>query len=604
LIDLPSWLVERISNFSFQVSPAENLFSNKLNKKISNLISPLNNLFSNWLVEETSKRLKNPLVILTMITIMVSVFLSIVQMGIGVNYFDVFTDLNVALNYAGVTSGDVNILHRPPLIPFLTSLVFRAGFISSNVIIALDAIIFVFGVVGLYLLFKQRFNEIQSFAGCLIFISLPLVFSWAASGSTDVPAISFSIWAMYFMVIGLEKDAKYLYLVFPMLLLAILTRYTAALLILPLLLYLIIGTDFLKNIKTHLNHVLIALGVLTPFIIYGYLKISYISYFILLLKNSLFTGASFGLGDAAYNQDNLYYLHNLLNYIGVGPVKGAYSQILSPSQGIPSILSYITILLVLYGLGIYIYTIIKNKAEQTDEFNNWKVIPGILLAFLLISSVVSFFYASYIVTDVIIFITCLLIYKIFKDGEIGNLKIDLLFLSWFFTFLVMHSVIPLKVDRYFITAAPALAYFIILGLSILLEKYKYKIKNQNLKTWGLYAIIGLIFLTSSSVTFIGHAPNNCLINYVEPTTQWLEKYDPDYQDKVIFSDYSPAVSWSIKKSVFSGVIKDYKNSDEFSSMLIDSNAEYYIDVFSKKKPTIKGYCVIKKTDLITIYQKI
>ncbi len=135
---------------------------------------------------------------------------------IGVNYFDVFTDLNVALNYAGVVNSDAHLLHRPPFLPFLTSLVFRAGFISSNVIIILDAVLFVFGVIGLYLLFKQRFNEIQSFAGCLIFISLPLVFSWAASGSTEFPEISFSIWTIYFMVIGLKKDPKYLYLVFPM----------------------------------------------------------------------------------------------------------------------------------------------------------------------------------------------------------------------------------------------------------------------------------------------------------------------------------------------------------------------------------------------------
>lgn len=603
-MDLPRWLFERVSNFSFSVSPAENSFSNKLNERISDFISPPHNLYPKELVEKIPTRLKNPLVVLTIITLIISVFISTVQIMIGVNYFDVFTDLNVALNYAGVVNSDAHLLHRPPFLPFLTSLVFRAGFISSNVIIILDAVLFVFGVIGLYLLFKQRFNEIQSFAGCLIFISLPLVFSWAASGSTDVPAISFSIWTIYFMVIGLKKDPKYLYLVFPMFVLAILTRYTAALLIAPLLLYLIIDTNFLKNIVKPVKHMFIALGITIPFLIYGYFKTTYISYFILLITNSIFTGASFGLGDAAYNTDNLYYLHNLLKYISIGPIKGAYCQIVSPSQGIPSILSYLTLLLVLCGLGIYIYTIIENRIKQFDKSKSWDIIHATLLAVLLISSVVSFFYASYIVTDVILFFTCLLIYKVFGNKENEKLKMDLLFLSWFFTFLIMHSVISLKVDRYFITVTPALAYFIILGLSVLVERYKYKIKNQNLKTWGLYAIIGLIFLTSSTVTFIGHTPNTCLIKYVEPTTQWLEEYDPDYHDKIIISDYSPAVAWTMKKYVITGVIKNYRDDDDFSSMLIDSNAEYYVDVFSEEKPTLRGYRMIKETGLIAVYQKI
>lgn len=548
-------------------------------------------------------KLKNPLFILTIITTAIAIILSAVQITRGVNYYDVFTYLNVALQYSGVISGSTSLASVPPLMPFLTSLVFRVGFISSSVIIILNAIIFIFGVIGLYLLLKQRFNEIQSFTACLIYISLPLVFSWAASGSIDVPAISFSIWTLYFMVRGLEKDSKYLYLVFPMLAVGILTRYTTALLIIPLFFYFVIGTDFLRNLGKHLKQVIISLCIVIPLSIYVYLKINLNGLLFLIISPLLF-GKSFGVGDAAYNPDNLYYLHNLLNYIAVGPVQGSYYQILSPSQGYPSILAYIIAIFAICGLGIYIYSILKGKLNSMDGVSKWSIAQVILLGILVFAGAFSFFRAPYLITDIIVLLICLLIYNLLRDVDGKNLKMDLLFLLWFLTFFIMHSVTPVKVDRYMITVAPALAYFIFLGLSVLIERYKSKIRINSLKSGGLYLIIGMLCLTSTAVTFAGHTPNTCLIQYIEPPAQWLEDYDPQYQDKIIFSDYSPAVSWSMKKTVKAGFLGDYDNADEFSSMLINSDADYYIDVFSDPKPTLTGFRVIKETDQITVYQRI
>lgn len=556
-------------------------------------------------------KLKDPLRILTIATTIIAMALSTVQIIIGVNYFDVFTHLNVALQYSGLVTEGANMVPVPPLIPFLTSLVFRAGLVSSSVIIILNAIFFIFGVIGLYLLFNQRFNEIQSFTACLIYISLPLVFSWAASGSTDVPAISLSIWTMYFMVRGVEKDPKYLYLVIPMLALAILSRYTTAILIIPLLFYFIVGTNFLKTFRTHLKQIIIPLAIIIPFLVYAYFKISYFSCLIFLTIQPLVFGKVFGVGDAAYNPDNLYYLNNLLKYLAVGPIKGNYYEILSPSLGSASIFAFIIATLVILGLGIYVYTILKkkywvseNKYTEMDGIGKWSIFQMLFLGFLVIAGIFSFYEAPYLVTDIIVLCICILIYKLLDDVDGKNLKMDLLFLLWFFTFFIMHSVTPVKVDRYMITITPALAYFTFLGLSVLIERYKSRIKKDSIRSWGLYLMVGLVFLTSTTVTFAGHTPNTCLIKYVEPTAQWLEDYDPQYQDKVIFSDYSPAVSWSMKKMVFTGVLRDYNNVDEFSSMLIESNAEYYIDVFSENKPALQGYQAVNKTDLITVYQKI
>lgn len=145
-----------------------------------------------------SEKLKNPLCILTIITTAIAIILSAVQVTIGVNYFDVFTYLNVALQYSGVVSESTSMTSVPPLVPFLTSPVFRAGFVSSSVMIILNSIIFIFGVIGLYLLLNERFNEIQIFTACLIYISLPLIFSWAALHDYNAPSLA------YFIFLGLS----------------------------------------------------------------------------------------------------------------------------------------------------------------------------------------------------------------------------------------------------------------------------------------------------------------------------------------------------------------------------------------------------------------
>ena len=63
---------------------------------------------------------------------------------------------------------------------------------------------------------------------------------------TSVIVLIFSIWALYFLIIGLNKDSKFLYFVLPFLIIAILARYTAGLIIIPMIFYLLINIKHLK----------------------------------------------------------------------------------------------------------------------------------------------------------------------------------------------------------------------------------------------------------------------------------------------------------------------------------------------------------------------
>lgn len=546
---------------------------------------------------------KNPFFMLILLTIGITIYLVARQAHIGVPYYDVFVYLNNALIFSGIPVGNMSVIYLSPLIPFLTSLIFRAGYISSNVIFIIDGLIFIFGVIGLYLLLNQRFNQIQSFTGSLIFISFPLIFTWAGSGAIDVPGVSFSIWTIYALVIGLKKDYKYLYLVFILGTVAFLTRYTSAVLIFPIFLYLLINDNFFRNIKNIGVGVIAGLTLLVPFFIYIYSKLGNLLPFINIFTSTL-TSSATAVNDLGYNPEKMYFLKNILNYISIGPLQGSYRVVQNPSQGSPSILAYIIVFMVLSGLALYIYDILKMKIQKINKKNkNRNVVHLFLLIILGVTGIISFFTASYMITEIIVLATFYVGYNFLKDAEIKNLDMDFLFLSWFAAFFIFHSVIPLKVDRYFISMSPALAYFILLGLSEFIQHFKFKIKQKRLKSWGIYLIVGLILLSYTFAVHVGHTPKKGYVFYIQSSCDWLKEYDAQYGNKTIYSDYDPAVTWCLKKEVKFGVPRLYNGPEAFSNFLRGAQADYYIDTFTDPKWNITGFHLIKEFNGVAIYEK-
>lgn len=553
------------------------------------------------------------LLLLILITSLITGYLISIQIQIGVPYWDVFNYLNDALYFAGEGMG--NLSYLPPIIPFLTSLVFRLGYLSSNVIFILDGIIFIIGVIGLYMLFKLRFNRIQSLTGSLIFVSLPLVISWAVAGAIDVPAISFSIWAIYFTILGVKKDSKFLYLMLILFGLAVLTKYKSVLLVFPIALYILINNNYIKNVKK-IGLISLALFILvTTILLLFYDKSSNLTTLLILFTTTAFNSSTL-TNDVAYNPNILYYLGNMFNYISIGPSPnqypailapflGPYSAILNPSEGLPSPFSYIIGLLTLTGLIIYIHKImnILKVRRQKIEIKSLNFIKIVLLWILIIIFIITFAQITYLISEVIFFAICYITYTFLKDLKIKNLDIDFLFISWFMSYLILHSVLAIKVDRYFITMTPALAYFIVLGLKELLDKFDYKINNTKLKTWGIYAIVALLFLSTGLATYYGHTPQKCFTQDIEQSSAWLKNYDSQYNEKIFFSDYNSATSWYLKKQTHGAFPRFYKNSIEFSNYLKKNKADYYIDTLSYPKLDIPRYHKLKTIGTTVIYEK-
>ena len=98
---------------------------------------------------------------------------------------DSFDFLSNALVFAGQGIGYSDLL-RPPFFSFIISLIFRLGYISSSVIFYVDGGLFVFGVIGLFMLLKTRFNNLESFLGGLLYATFPIVLTNLAVGFSDI----------------------------------------------------------------------------------------------------------------------------------------------------------------------------------------------------------------------------------------------------------------------------------------------------------------------------------------------------------------------------------------------------------------------------------
>ena len=262
------------------------------------------------------KNHKNSIIILILLTVIVSVityFRILIQIQIGPvsDSIDFFTD---ALVLAGQGIGYSDLL-RPPLFPFIISLFIRLGFTSINTIFAVDGGLFVFGVIGMFMLLKVKFNDLESFLGGLIYATFPIVIIMLGFGFSDLASVSFSIWAIYFTIIAIRNDSRFFYLAFPFLMFAFLTRYNNALLILPILLYLFINTNKI-NYKNLIFGIITSFIVIIPVFIFYYEKFGNIIYpFINFGSGSTATTAA--TQSLAYNPNIFYYIQLFPALIGI-----------------------------------------------------------------------------------------------------------------------------------------------------------------------------------------------------------------------------------------------------------------------------------------------
>ena len=542
------------------------------------------------------------LLLLTIIVSLITYYRILVQLHIGPisDSVDFFTD---ALVFAGQGFGYAD-LTRPPLFPLITSLFVRIGYTSINTIFYIDGGSFLFGVIGLFLLLKIKFNDLESFLGGLLYATFPITLTILGFGFSDLSSVSFSIWAIYFLVLAVKKDSKFFFLMFPFALFAFLARYNNALLIFPILLYLLINKDKI-NLKNILIGIIASILVIIPVLLFFYEKFGNVLY-TLLNFSSTSTISTGSYVSAIYNPNILFFVERFPSFTG--------------PQGIT-----ITLIVAFGGLTFILIRLMKIKLNKDllKAYSQNKIIKIELLLFVFLSIIflVSFGKTLYYVSELIFFVMAYLFYDITKNLNIKNMDLHIMFFTWFMAFFIFSSVFVIKDNRYFLLMAPSVAYFMILGLSIISNSLKFMFKNRDV--FPIFAILLTSIILLSTATQIPNVMNanndkTTANQQIEQASQWFVSYDPDYKNQNIYSDLWPNFSWNLKTDVKpvpifkdnqvfkdGGVVNNTFNqndSDAFNNYLVTNNAEYYFCV--RPGLNLTSYKPIKRFGIVTIYEKI
>lgn len=684
-----------------------------MSKKQSSNNHLLNNLDKNIIKSFIGKnRIDLIFILLIAIFTLGIVYLLInINNQLGIYCSDVFIYLLNSLNFAGYSIGTRSTMYLSPVICFLTSLIFKFGAIDQIAIFKVTGIFFPIASIGLYLLCRLHLNKIISLFGTFLFISFSLNILWTANGSLDMPAIAISIWAIYFLVLAIDKDPKYFTIAFPLFIIGFFTRYTVGFILPLMILYILFKIDILDKIKLIFDKklfikymknlirsrsfkyfsigIIIAIGVLI--VILQVLLVFGSNLTFITQTQDVISGGKGSSIDPAFKIDPLFYLTNLPNFISSNKITFDGPD---PILQDPSILSYFVLGLIILGFLFYIskifikYTKNKNITEKTKEntanlritdktkakniiFEKTNIIEEkningkiaksnrylqksdklkskmtyikiIGVAMLSLALIVTYTGISSVISELLFFILILLVFNILNKYYIKNLNFNLLMFSWFMIYLIFFSFTNIKVDRYFITVMPVIAYFaaysfnylineinkinfvknnLFLNLNKLFNSFKQnqnnnaietnegiknykKIKEKNsveinknsqisILTVMIPVLLIIIFAMSSFANVETIPTKNSVIQDPITASDWLMNYDPDYDSKVIWTHNTRYYTWYLKTDVSGAYEKDLPELERNNVSYLISNESYIIE----------NYTLIKKYTNVYIYKR-
>ncbi|MDL2247068.1 glycosyltransferase family 39 protein, partial [Methanobrevibacter sp. OttesenSCG-928-K11] len=500
-----------------------------------------------------------------------------------------------ALYFTGENLRATSTISLSPVISYLTAVLFDLGLKSEIAILIVTGVFAVIGNLGFFLLLKTRFNNILSLLGSIIFITFSLNLLWLANGSIDIPAVGLTCWMMYFLILALNKNSKYFILTFITFIIAFFIRPTVILIVPVAILYYLSKKDFINNLFNKnrflkLKNYIFSYEFL--FIVIGILLGIAIAFFILrkvtIMGNNLtflsqatdaIAGSKGSSIDNAYNTNPFFYLENFPNFLSSSKTLFLDKK---PFLANPTLIAYGFILVLLSGVILFLsksYNILKNHKKA--------LITIIALSLITIFTFTQF---SSFITIILTFLILLISDFFLKKYGIDKTGLNITFISWILVYLIFFSYMDIKVDRYIITALPALTYFIISSISLIQDKFP---KKEKLFKNSYYVIILFFIVSSFAFTFTIGETNQ--FREPEEMAKFLMDYDPDYKDKFISVYNMRPFLWYFQKDV--GAI--YSNN---ASQIDKSNSTYYIS--NIKQNNLTNYTEIKNIGNLYLYEKI
>ena len=531
------------------------------------------------------------------------------QIGIGYPYIDIYLYLIEASRLFGIETGGYKYINfLPPFIPFLTSLLFRIGFVSEFSIFITTGIFYIFGILGMYYILKLRFNNYYSTFGAIFYGLFKINMKYVGNGLLDTAFIALMLWAIYFFILAMEKNQNYFYIAIPLAIISFFTKYPAGVIFPLMLLYFMGKTKFFYNIKKYSKGLVKGAisGVITLIPFLAYFVINKIPLGFINQAQEISSRASLKFATSEINlmgNDLFFYIKIIEKIISFPLWKIEYRKII--------------LLIAIIGLIITIYFVGKNLINSFSEIKNSKIrlckwnvsskLMYLIFSISLILILISFLTASLIsfaISELLLFTGLYLcaysFTKIFlkydNAEEISStrypyLLINIVMIGFFLSFLVFFSAHLIKQSRYSTSMAPGIVFLITLSIETLMIKTKdIKIKKINLKQ--LIPIFIILVMLLSSINYINHlkydknsADEKLAVNYLKD------------KEGVIMSDRGPVYTFYLKKEVKLIRDMDQKNLDK---ELLDNHAEY---VTTFHQVNLTHYSPVKEFGNITIYKK-
>ncbi|MHB1909011.1 MAG: glycosyltransferase family 39 protein [Nitrososphaerales archaeon] len=128
---------------------------------------------------------------------------------------------------------------RPPVIPFVISILFRftGPLVLDGYIVS--AIFYVVAMVGCFLIAKEMMDPLLASLAAISFGVAPFVFEWAGIIISDVEGVAIASMAFAVLIISVKRNKRLLLVALPLLTLIPLTRYSLGAVIIAAILYLI-----------------------------------------------------------------------------------------------------------------------------------------------------------------------------------------------------------------------------------------------------------------------------------------------------------------------------------------------------------------------------
>ncbi len=512
----------------------------------------------------------------------------------GVSYWDIFVYLENAMLFSGHNIGSQ--LALPPVFSLLVAIPFNLGFVNLMSMYIVAGILFILLAVGIYELFCEKFTPEISLVSSIIFSMLTLVVTWALTGATDLPSLTFSVWAVVFTIYGLNRNFNYYYLAFGFFMLSFFTRYTSGFILLVMGVYLLMNLDKVykqvmdnKRKLAQLVAFIVILGIIISAIyLLNQGSIPFISQFVEVSSSSQVSSVNIG-----YELNPFYYLENLPELLTSTSVTSSYEIYLTIVDNSPTILSYV--ILVLSAVGILGF--FKDVLKRSDNSENSRKYYPLYLVLIVVLSIITIFTyndVSYLVTEILFIVLLLFAYSYNKENID---QMDLLMFLWIGIYLILHSYHPVKVDRYIIPIFIPIIYYMSQAVINIVKTIPERYKNRNPKISKnsaliIISIILLLLIPINALYLDSITHPNAHSTEEESSATWLSSYDPDLHDKILSSDRGVAYSWYLDKYTYSTIPRVLNSENQtLEENLEKINATYYIDSTSKIN-SINGFHVI------------